>query len=59
MHPYRRTIPVHLIFLSLVSVHQSEFLKLWDEEREFLAKRSIKYWGANLLTYLNAIVLIF
>ena len=41
-----------------ICTSESVFLRSWDKEFAFLVKRSIKYWGANLLTDLNVIVLI-
>ena len=47
--------PFNDFFLGICT-SESVFLRLWDEEFEYLVKKSIKYWGANLLTDLNAIV---
>ena len=41
--PYEKHFCPFDVF-SLVSVHYG----LWDEEFEFLVKRSVKDWGANL-----------
>ena len=56
--------PIREAFLSIwcvffgICTSESVFLRLWDEEFDSLVKRSIKYWGANLLTDINVIVLI-
>ena len=46
------------VFFFGICTSESAFLRLWNEDFEFLVKRSIKYWGANLVTDLNVIVLI-
>ena len=46
------------VFSFGICTSESVLLRLWDEEFEFLVKRSIKYWDANLLKDLNVIVLI-
>ena len=46
------------VFLFGICTSESVLLRLWDEEFEFVVKMSNKFWGANLLTDLNVIVLI-
>ena len=58
LHPYTRNNSVHLMFFFGICTSESVFLRLWDEEFEFLVKRSIKYLGGNLSTDLNVLVLI-
>ena len=36
------------VFFFGICTSESVFLRLWDEEFEFLVQRSIKYWSANL-----------